>query len=282
MNTMVMKRAFSTQAAMAAGVAFHTHQVVAAFQTKKAKNESQNSLPFSPCVMRFSNSSSGTKPMKANAATPHVGQAAVSSPPLINANSILRPLPSRVPCLCVVFIVNFQNFCKGSQFFGNTAYFTCDRTGTDEIYAYCSDDKSLTRLTNTRYGVNDPFLVDGSLAFSGLTPSGKLLMRSEERFRESVDFSKVASYPIADKLSAQERDLIANMEPATVPEVRPASFHVAENLLHVHSWLPFYYNYDGFSATETDFLYETSSLGAMGFFQSLTGTSGGLLGISFH
>lgn len=166
--------------------------------------------------------------------------------------------------------------------YGNTAYFTCDRTGTDEIYAYCSDDKSLTRLTNTRYGVNDPFLVDGSLAFSGLTPSGKLLMRSEERFRESVDFSKVASYPIADKLSAQERDLIANMEPATVPEVRPASFHVAENLLHVHSWLPFYYNYDGFSATETDFLYETSSLGAMGFFQSLTGTSGGLLGISFH
>ena len=37
MNTMVIKRAFSTQAAMAAGVAFHTHQVVATFQMRKAR-----------------------------------------------------------------------------------------------------------------------------------------------------------------------------------------------------------------------------------------------------
>ena len=55
--------------------------------------------------------------MKTKAAVPHVGHAAVSKPPLINANSILRPLPSRVPCpevprLCIVFIVIFKIFAK--------------------------------------------------------------------------------------------------------------------------------------------------------------------------
>ena len=99
MNTVAIKMEFNVQAAMAAGVAFQTHQVVAVFQMRKAKKESQKSFPFSPCAIRSSSKNSGTIAINMNGAMPHVGHAAVSKPPLINANSILRPLPSRVLCL---------------------------------------------------------------------------------------------------------------------------------------------------------------------------------------
>ena len=94
MNTMVMNSAFSAQARMAAGVAFHTHHVVAVFQMKKVRNESQNNLPLLPCAMLSSNNKRGTNPMKINGAMPQVGQAAVSNPALNSANMIRRPLPS--------------------------------------------------------------------------------------------------------------------------------------------------------------------------------------------
>lgn len=102
---MVMKSAFNIQAKVAAGVAFQIHQVVATFQIRNARNESQNSLPFSPCAMWPSIKSRGTKPMNINGAMPQVGHAAVSSPPDNRANTILR-----------VFIVFSKNSGKGTIF----------------------------------------------------------------------------------------------------------------------------------------------------------------------
>ena len=116
LNTMVIKIAFSVHAAMAAGVAFQTHQVVATFQTRKARNESQNSLPFPPCAMRSSISSRGTNPMKISGAMPHVGHAAVSSPPANNAANIRCPFPflegeseKEEECF-LAFTITFKNF----------------------------------------------------------------------------------------------------------------------------------------------------------------------------
>ena len=50
-KTVDMNREFSIHAKMAAGVAFHTHQVVSTFHTKKVTNESQNTRPFSPLLI---------------------------------------------------------------------------------------------------------------------------------------------------------------------------------------------------------------------------------------
>lgn len=171
---------------------------------------------------------------------------------------------------------------KDLRTYDGAVYFTCDRTGTDEIYVFRPEDSSLTRLTNTHYGVGDPFLVGGTLAFAALTPKGYALMRPEERFQESADFSVVASYPVADKLAAQEKALIASAEPASAPEIKPSSYDAFPQLFHFHTWLPFYYNYDGFSATETDYHHQRITLGATGFFQNLTGTSSGFVGLSVH
>jgi hypothetical protein len=86
---MAINNEFSTHAAVAAGVAFQIHQVVTTFQMRKVRNESQNSLPFSPLAKRSSNNSKGTKPMKAIGAIPQVGHAADNNKPLSRADSIL-------------------------------------------------------------------------------------------------------------------------------------------------------------------------------------------------
>lgn len=161
-------------------------------------------------------------------------------------------------------------------------YFTSDRTGTNEIYCLDPAKGSFRRLTNTRYGVSEPFLVSGSLAFSALTREGALLSRADDRFSEEVDFQEHVAYPIADCLSAQEDSLRASVSAAPVQTGSLAPWKKLPHAFHFHTWLPLYYNLDGFNATETSYLYQTASFGALGFFQNLTGTLDGTLGLSLH
>ena len=79
---MDMKEAVSNHARIAAGVAFHTHQVVSTFQMRKVVNESQKILPFSPLLMRSSRYKSGTNAMKINALHPLGGHDAHNNSPL--------------------------------------------------------------------------------------------------------------------------------------------------------------------------------------------------------
>ena len=128
-NTMAMNIALRIHANVAAGGAFQTHHVVATFQMQKARNESQNILPRSPCAMRPSINRSGTKPMNTKGAMPHVGHAAVSKPPARTAKMVRNPFPFRVSCLLppfkggrgdtfffFPFISNLKNSGKGTIF----------------------------------------------------------------------------------------------------------------------------------------------------------------------
>ena len=85
-NTTVMKNPFSTQAAMAAGVAFQTHHVVPTFHTKKARKASQNTWAFSPLAILFSRNKRGIKAIKTKGAKPREGHAIVNNKPLSTAN----------------------------------------------------------------------------------------------------------------------------------------------------------------------------------------------------
>ena len=172
---------------------------------------------------------------------------------------------------------------KGLRSNAAGVYFTSDRTGTSEIYLFQPDTKELHRLSNTRYGVGEALLVGGKLAYTALTPEGKLLVRPDEKFDEKADFAVVAAHPVADRLTEQENRLIADagIQPAPA-ETRVQPYKPLANLFHFHSWVPLYVDIDRFSATNSDFLYEKSTLGATGFFQNLTGTLAGTVGVSLH
>ena len=179
----------------------------------------------------------------------------------------IRTLEAAVP-------VRIKNLISHS----GTLYFTCDRTGTNEIYSYTPEN--LTQLTNTQHGVSSPFFKDDVLCFSALDPSGNRLATVESPLSRKAFLSEYASYPIADCLSEQEKEF--SQIPEEPVEPVKSKYSKAANFFHIHSWVPMYINLNGFSSPQSEYTYQSMSLGAMAFFQNLTGTASGSLGVSVH
>lgn len=158
-------------------------------------------------------------------------------------------------------------------------YFTCDKTGTDEIYSYNPADRSMNQLTNSRYGVSDPFFRNGELCFSALQPQGRVLA-SSGTINRAVLYSERCSYPIADMLTQQENSLAA--APSTYSTFSPSRFRKLSNGLRLHSWMPIYSNVEGLTGSMTGLSYEMASLGATAYVQNLPTTLYGSLAISLH
>ena len=169
--------------------------------------------------------------------------------------------------------------------------FTSDKNGTNEIYSYrlvpASGDNMprqgvVIQLTNTRYGVSFPFIKDGEICFSALTPQGELLSRATEPFSKEVLYDAHCSYPIADALTVQEMKLQANNRAVYEPLIKEGKYSKAGNFLRIHSWYPFFINQGFFSTTPTGFPYETATAGLTAFLDNNLGTLDGALGLSIH
>lgn len=156
-------------------------------------------------------------------------------------------------------------------------YFTCDRTGTNEIYSYSPG--ALTQLTNTWHGVSHPFFRDDALCFMALSPAGQIPATLDAPLSRSASLSDHAAYPIADILSVQEKDFAE--KPAETVEPVKARYSKPANFLHIHSWLPVYFNWGEYTS-RTEYVYQTATLGATAMFQNLTGTVSGSMGLSLH
>ena len=159
-------------------------------------------------------------------------------------------------------------------------YFTSDKNGTQEIYSYMPDSGIMKQLTNTKYGVSNPFFYNGELCFSALTPQGRILARAGEPFEKVVMYSEHASYPIADVLTDQENR--RESVPDRYVKFPPEEYSKVGNAINVHSWLPIYYNRNGVAGSMAGYSFEFASLGVTAFFQNLTTTLNGSAGISFH
>ena len=162
---------------------------------------------------------------------------------------------------------------------GGIIYFTCDKTGTDEIYSYNPTDRSLKQLTNSKYGVSDPFFRNGELCFSALQPEGRVLAKSMT-LDKTVSYAERCSYPIADVLTQQENSLAA--APSTYSTFSPTRFNKFTNGLRLHSWMPIYSNAEGLTGSMTGISYEQASWGATAYLQNLPTTLYGSLALSLH
>ena len=163
-------------------------------------------------------------------------------------------------------------------------YLSSDRNGTNEIYLFNPDTRKLVRKTNTKYGATEPFFLGEEMYFSALQPTGRLLSKVDGDISVPVNPSEVYHYPVADELSLQEDTLRKTPKPAeiAVKMTAPREYNKLQNLFHIHSWLPFYYNTDRFNATYSEYTWQTMSLGATLMYQNLTGTASGTLGLSLH
>ena len=162
---------------------------------------------------------------------------------------------------------------------GNTILLVSDRTGTSE--AYTLSEGKLTQLSVTKYGLGCPFFVDGRLYASVLQPEGRILSRVD-CLPEAVDFSDIYRDPVAETLSAQEKEMSTFLKNPAV-ELTPAKpFHKVSDAFHFHSWAPVYVDLSRAEISFQDYLFQTAALGATGFFTNRLGTVNGSVGLSFH
>ncbi len=161
---------------------------------------------------------------------------------------------------------------------GDVILCSSDLGGIDEIYSFNPSDRSLLRITNTRYGARCPIVTDDGLRFIAMTPSGELVSSAAGDFAMEADFSSPHVYPIAETLSRQETELSAGEDKPVISAV--SGYDNVMNFFHFHSWVPFYVESGSFQNLSSDFNLQAGSIGATAFFQNLTGTGSGSFGIS--
>lgn len=174
--------------------------------------------------------------------------------------------------------------------------FLCDRTGVNELYLLDPSSGKLLQATSTRFGIRSPFFSEkgDSLYYSSLAPSdrpeaykqGYMIYSTavEDLPMKEVSFEETHKWRIADALSLQEKELAKNDCPLT--DASDLSFSEPKRFRKfiptLHSWTPFYFNYDSMESITSDESYKSASLGATALFQNLVGDGYGFIGYSYH
>ena len=177
---------------------------------------------------------------------------------------------------------------------GNELIFASDRTGVHELYHLDPVSKELHQKTSTRYGAYDfQYGSDGYLYYSSQTIKGKHLFRTpvDSLFDKSVRFDSLYRYPIAEKITRQEKELALeqgysdavtmNLEDVDISE--PKRYRKVSHMFNMHTWFPAYVSVDNImNNLSFDPLWQTLSLGVTGVTQNHLSTARGEVGYSAH
>ena len=156
--------------------------------------------------------------------------------------------------------------------------FTSDHSGVNELYSLDPAGGELLQLTATRLGASDFEILRDTLFYSCLQPEGRLVRKTalSELAPRPADWSALPRHPFAEELSAGE-PLAVNPE-AEVEVSEPKPYGKLAHLLHFHSWLPLYLDYDAVDNLSLATLEQDAGLGATAFWQNDLGTGFGSLG----
>ena len=188
-------------------------------------------------------------------------------------------LPSFTPVLAPSFVMINHLFVREGKIF-----FTSDRTGVNELYSL--EDGGVVQHTQLKAGGKDfVFGEDGQLYFTYLRTDGRMIYRTpvDSLPARSVDFTQRHRYELEDRLSAQEAALAA-AAPADTAAPRigaPRRYSKALHAVKVHSWMPFYVDYDELSDMSYESVTTDLGLGATVFFQNDLNTLYGIAGYSY-
>ena len=165
-------------------------------------------------------------------------------------------------------------------------FFTADRTGVNELYSLSGS--GVEQYTNLKAGGKDfVFGDDDYLYFTGLKADGRMIYRTpvDSLPVRRVNFTELHKYELADKLSKQEEALAVVCEkPSSYETVisEPKRYSKLGHAIKVHSWMPFYVDYDELSNVSGENLYIPLDLGATAFFQNDLNTLYGYAAYGFN
>ena len=163
--------------------------------------------------------------------------------------------------------------------FGGLLYFISDRGGVGEVYSFSPENQSLTRITNTRFGVTDFAFNGETLYFAARQYEGDLLCKADAGGLkpEAASAREYYKYAVADTLSAQEKRLAdaagIDLSGKWDGEISaPKSYNKLLNAIRIHSWVPLGINYDEVASLSDDKTYNNLNLGATVVFQNTLGS----------
>ena len=163
--------------------------------------------------------------------------------------------------------------------------FVSDRNGVKELYRYDPATGRAWQLTNSRYGGTDYYWHGDTLWFNSITPEGTAIFKAKASEPKEVDIRAVHKYRVAERLSEQERALLAEIPVQAGNDARTSMakpYRKALNLMRFHSWAPLYFDYDAIESMSADFSFDTASPGLVGLFQNDLGTAWGTVGYSVY
>lgn len=168
--------------------------------------------------------------------------------------------------------------------------FSSDRTGVNEFYHLDPQTGNIRQITSLRYGGSDfQYSQDGRyLYFSAQTYNGKKIFRTptDSLLYRTVDFTQLHRYPIAEKVTQQEKDFALQQggdnEAGELHISEPKRYRKLPHMIGLHSWAPVYVNVDRIMNMSFDHIWQAASLGATGIFQNSLSTSIGEFGYSAH
>ena len=169
---------------------------------------------------------------------------------------------------------------------GELLVFSSDRTGVDEAYTMNPKTGSVFQMTSSRYGTDNPRIIGDSLYLTQILHEGKLVSRTGLSPKE-VDFGQYHHYPVADKLTEQEKAISASLGEAFPEDVtqvdlsQPKRYYKVPHLPRIHSWAPVFVNGNDISEASFENVYDDAAVGATVFFQNDLSTFSASLGAFF-
>ena len=173
--------------------------------------------------------------------------------------------------------------------------FVCDRDGVCSIYEFDPFDKTITKLTNARFGNFYPtFDEDGNLWCADYDRMGHHIVKIPADSLISVEvpmkYDRKDAYPMAERLSGIARRTLNSKEEDgcidlqdRIDTLRSEPYRKGgKGLFNFHSWAPFYANINRISAMSYDEFYQLAGLGATVISQNTLGTAVTQIGYEAH
>lgn len=169
--------------------------------------------------------------------------------------------------------------------------FASDLDGVLNIYSYNEKTGALSRLTNSLFGANYPFVDEDhkTLYYSEYDGWGYHIVRSgvDSLRAEPANWRFLYVPPVISALDRlkdrQSKVEVSENDEYLDPQKYPSKkYDKFLNSFKIHSWAPFYYNVDRIMSMSGDNLYDFVSLGAVVYSQNDLGTVQSMLGYSYH
>lgn len=168
---------------------------------------------------------------------------------------------------------------------GSSVYFSASYTGIDNIYRYDLESRMLVQLTSVAFGAFEPFFNPQSeeLCFADYHADGYhvVSMGADEFLNLPLDVIEISKEQLDAESTPEEIEVIEGFSDFPKGEYSSKPYRKLANAIHIHSWLPLYFDYMNPEAALTPEEFPVK-LGATVLSQNLLSTVTGMLAYEYN